>query len=273
MENEPQSPQHQKQESNESSSNEPQQQQQNPAERRINQLFARAKTAEERVQALEVQQQELQTKLLEATQENAVLKTGASTGEYGNGSGLAVMNSQSSGNELLTTIRSEIKDALGEVRKELQEERMLNQLKTSQRAAFSMAMREFPELQDPNSQLFKFTDQILTNDPDLRTNPQGPYKAALMARGVLGGGMPGATNQQKAAATVPDGAGTIAQGSKQEQIQKLETLITDLQQKLQTGQGQPDKLWQAYRNAKIAHGILTGKNVGKLPAGYEKFNQ
>lgn len=47
------------------------------------------------------------------------------------------------------------------------------------------AMEEFPALSDPTSDLYQITNRLLTESPQLANDPNGPYAAALMARGLL----------------------------------------------------------------------------------------
>ena len=108
--------------------------QQNPAERRINQLFARAKTAEERVQALEAQQQELQTRFLEIQQENTVLKgtqSGPSSADrlYAGTDLAGTKTVPNSGGDLIETFRNELKNAMTGMREEFRLERATAQLR------------------------------------------------------------------------------------------------------------------------------------------------
>ena len=244
--------------------------QQNPAERRINQLFARAKTAEERVQSLESSQQEFQAKLLELQQENTMLRGGAqgqpapdqlSSAGPAMDPNLAGATPFSGSTDVVATLRKEIRDAIGTVRDELKVEKAVTQLKEGQRKSLGIAQREFPELQDPNSKLYQLTDQILTSDRELQLHAHGPYKAALMARGILGDNSPDVTEQQRAAASVPHSTGAVSPGGKQAEVAELEEKLKTLTADMRASKGDPAALWREFHQAKIRLGQLAGKDI------------
>jgi hypothetical protein len=70
--------------------------------------------------------------------------------------------------------------------KQLQEQQQrVQQVQVEQQQSLASAIEEFPELSDPNTDLYRVTDELLRQKPSLRNSPDGPYEAAMMARGIL----------------------------------------------------------------------------------------
>ena len=81
-------------------------------------------------------------------------------------------------------IKQTVGDAVSEQLKAQQQQIALDQ---AQRYSWNAAVQEFGEgFKDQNSELYKTAQNIWENDSTLKRDPRGPYKAAVMARGLLG---------------------------------------------------------------------------------------
>jgi len=59
-------------------------------------------------------------------------------------------------------------------------------LKQQHVTSWGKAIGSIPELKDTNTDLYKTAQNIWDRDQNLRSDPEGPFKAAIMARGIIG---------------------------------------------------------------------------------------
>lgn len=239
-----------------------QQPKQSPAEKRINQLYGRAKAAEDRVDtlvqrldALEQQNQELRQEVLLTKQTDTV-----------------VPPAQAGVTDPLTTdatdlrgmVRGEIKDVLQEFKNESKAERYQEALIRSHEQSLRAAAAEEPALMDQDSEVWRMVDHVFRNDRGLQGDPNGPLKALYIVRGMGLAPSKSVDTDKKAAATVPTGAGDIADGGKQREIDEVKAQYEAVVQRQRRGQGDPMQLHRESRNLKLKLAKLQGLDIGPL---------
>ncbi len=232
-----------------------------PAEKRINQLYGRAKAAEERVDTLvqrlenlELQNQELRQEVLLNQKTDSVVPP-APAG--------VTDPTTSDASDLRGMVRGEIKDVLQEFRNEAKAERFQDNLLRSHEQSLRQAAAEEPALLDQNSEVWRQVDHVFRNDRGLQTDPHGPLKALYLVRG-MGLASKQAADSRKAAATVPTGAGDVADGGKQREIEEVRKQYEETVQRQRRGQGDPMQLHRVARNLKLKLARLEGRDIGPL---------
>jgi hypothetical protein len=233
-----------------------------PAEKRINQLYGRAKAAEERVDTLvqrlddlETQNQELRQEVL-LTRKTETAVPPAPTG--------VTDPSLSDASDIRGVVRGEIKDVLQEFQNQSKAERYQEALVRSHEQSLRQAAAEEPALLDANSEVWKQVDHVFSNDRGLQADPHGPLKALYLVRGMGLAQSQGVDIDRKAAASVPTGAGDIADGGKQREIDEVKAEYEAMVQKQRRGQGDPMQLHRQARNLKLKLARLQGQDIGPL---------
>jgi hypothetical protein len=157
----------------------PQPEKDNPIERRIGQLVAQRKEAEERAASLNASTAELQAQVLRLSEELATFKATQS----------APAAQPLAGPVSGVDVAKVIDDRFAAWDKRATEREQAQQgvvaLHRAQVQSAAQATAEFPELADPNSALRAVADRVFGAMPELRRSPTGPYQAIVMARGLL----------------------------------------------------------------------------------------
>jgi len=167
---------------------------------RLDALYAEKKAAEERLLASEAQNDELREQLLRLQEELAALRASQQSSPPKAGFD---QGTQSAADDLDTRIQRAVQSALQPIFEQVEQGQRLVELRTKQAQAWQRAQQEFPELKSPDSQFYQAAQEIWMKDQFLQQDPQGPYKAALMARALVGAG---AEPAAKVAASVPPAA-------------------------------------------------------------------
>jgi len=154
-------------------------------QRRIDKLYAQKKAAEEAAEAERQKVRELEAKLAE-------LQAPRSTSFW-----------------QAPAPQEDLKKALQEVLAPVVErldrhERTLT-LAAQHEQSWAAAESEFPEITQPNSELRALAEDIISRDPELQASTNGPYKAVLLARGLLADAR--LTVARKRAAEIPAASG------------------------------------------------------------------
>jgi len=227
-------------------------------QKRIAQLYGEKKQAEEEALLYKQQLQELQAQLQATQEELAQLRLNSGVNPAVNsplsGIGAGPVSDPDSVKKLVSEA---VKEVVGPIVEEFNKNKQFQQLRLQQREAFNRAAMEFPELADPTSDLFQATDEVLRRDPKLQVDPDGPFKAALIAQGILARAQaqdgPQATpEQKKAAAAGPPGAGVPQSGSRK-QLAELEQQYDQLMERLRqtTDSVEISRMWRE-RSALLA---------------------
>ena len=192
-----------------------------PVQRRINQLYAQKKSAEEEVTELRNELNHMKTERLAAPQTPQAQPQEQNLGGYYGGydnQQLAPANGQEApGGQYVS--RGELRQFAGKIAEEVtravSQQSTLNQAHTVSR---SEAEREFPEVfGNPDNR--EIANTIWQNEPALHKDPNGPQKAAAMALGFIRSGNlsvngriePAEARKEAASgvgASVPEGSGT-----------------------------------------------------------------
>lgn len=162
-------------------------------ERRFSRLTRRLKEGAEESAVLHQQNEVLRQRieLLEA-QARSGLHTSAGAGRPAGGDFLAGLEEQNGGQGDEAKIAAAVQRALQPVLTKLEsyEKREADtaktqQLRQEQQSSYRVAVEEFPELAKTDTQISQAANRLYLEDPGLQADPNGPYKAALMARGIL----------------------------------------------------------------------------------------
>ncbi len=94
-------------------------------------------------------------------------------------------------------------------------------------ASWEEVASEFPEIEQPNSELRRLAEQLLRRDPEMARSTNGPYRATLIARGLLADRHPDRSQVKRMAGT----AGSAGPGDGR----TLDSLKTEYRQMLNKG--------------------------------------
>jgi hypothetical protein len=173
-----------------------------PIERRIAQLVAQRKEAEERAESLTANTTALQEQVLRLSEELTQIRSAPA----------APKPEPLAGSVSGVDVAKVMDDRLAAWEKKLTDRETVQRNAVNlQRAQANSAMQakaEFPEVADQNSQLFGVADRLFRSMPELQHAANGPYQAIIMARGLLAGvGQEQTMDPRKtAASTGPMGA-------------------------------------------------------------------
>lgn len=161
----------------------PQEDNKNKIQKRMNQLYGQKKEAEEMADTLKQENEQLRSQMQDFQEQLKLLKeqkpAAPDVGTPGNQNFGGVDPEQIQG-----MIRQTVGEAVSEQLKTQQQQQALGQ---AQRLSWNAAVKEFGEgFKDTNSELYQTAQNIWASDPILKQDPKGPYKAAVMARGLLG---------------------------------------------------------------------------------------
>lgn len=240
------------------------------AERRISQLFAQKREAEERASAAESRIDALRSELLQLQDQVASFK-GGGQGQDTFPTGTEAQ--QYSGTpDVEAVFDKKLKEFEARITQGQRQRELELQTRQAQQHFFNIARQEFPEIADVNSQLHKLADKLFMEQSPtgeaLRRDPQGPYRAVLMARGILSdSAAPAPTPEQKAAAAGGPATGPAGDvGGKKTEIAQLSEQIEALQDRQRRGDGDAGQLHVAVRNLQLKRARLEGR-LSPLPPG------
>ena len=216
----------------------------NKAQERINQLFGQKKEAEERVGTLEAQNEQLRAQLLGLQEQVALLREQPPAPPADPYSHTAVPKS-SSGQDLTGQIKAAVQEVVGPIFTQQKEQQEAQRLFQQQTQSWQTAAADAPELNDQSSPLYQAAQQIWEGDPSLRSNPNGPYLAAMVAKGMLGSA-PVPSQAQKAAAATPGIGGNASVQAGDDELTKLESEYAAKMEELRAG-GDSQRLWPEAR--------------------------
>lgn len=210
----------------------------NRIQQRIAQLVGTAKEQGERAEAYASQVQELRTQLLATQEELAGIRGQIVQPPPPDPSSVVP---SSSGADWRKELAVAVKEAVGPVISGLRQERAVDQLRSAQRQSFERAISEIPDLANPQSDLYRAADQILSSMPKLQVLPNAPELAAFIARGLIGSAAP--TQPSPVQRTVAGAPPAVSRGpgpqtSPQDQLKALETEYT---QNLEAGRTTEDQ--------------------------------
>lgn len=208
-------------------------------ERRFGRLTRKLKEGAEDYAALQQQHEILQQRfeLLEA-QTRSGLHTGPRAGRPAGDDLLAGYGEQQSGEGEEAKIAAAVQRALQPLTQKLEkfEQREAESAKTTalrkeHETSFREAVEEFPELAKNDSALAQAATRLFLGDTNLQADPNGPYKAALMARGILAEearmGLSTVPKKQAAASVNNPASAPIQKtGDRQKLLQTLQTRCT-----------------------------------------------
>lgn len=85
-------------------------------------------------------------------------------------------------------VSAAIKEAIAPISEEMaqyKKDREASKVTDAQRQSYSIAAQQYPDLQDPNSELSKIADKLFQSRPDLAILPDAPMVISSMAKGIL----------------------------------------------------------------------------------------
>jgi len=240
------------------------------AQRRIDQLFAQKKTAEENNAVLQSEKDELQTQMLQLQDKVSQLETGLPAGPD------PAPGLNSSGDmDIGAILDQKFKQFEQKTLEREQADKARAALSSSQQQSFLAVQRQFPEtmpaadgsISQEGKDLLLAAETIYRGDPALQAHPNGPLLATSAAKGVIAGTPAQADPATRAAASsgAASGGAPIA-GGKTQEIKEAEELVERRKEEMQSGRVDPGIAWSKYHDAKIALGLLaTPDKVGAKP--------
>jgi len=235
-----------------------QEQQGNKIEARINKLYGEKMEAVENAQAFKVENDELRTQMTQLQEQVAELQTPAvtPTPQAGNDGNAGALDE--------AKLHAIIEESVGKVLSNNQATAKKQQaLRQAQETSWGSAVAEMGVLKDQQSDLYRTAQNIWARDPELKASPNGPYKAAVMARGIVGfdaspdvNGVNAAQQQQ----TINQNFNT---GSVDSAIAKLDQEIKVAKEALATpSAGAIGGLWGKYKDLQAKKGELLRQKKG-----------
>lgn len=230
------------------------------AEKRINQLYGRAKAAEQNVEQLQARLEHIEQDNQDLRRQVLMGQAQTPTVESSNLSGAA--DPITSASDIKGLVKGEIKEALQEFTNQTKAERYQDAMMASWKESLRQAASLEPLLQDPNSDLYQTVDRVLKTDPALQSDPNGPLKALYIVRGA--GSFSEPDPAKKAAAAVPTGAGAVAAGGNQAEVAELTTKLAEIVDRQKRSAGDPMQLWRQFRETKMALAKAKGEDLGPV---------
>jgi hypothetical protein len=230
------------------------------AEKRINQLYGRAKAAEENVSQLQARLEHIEQDNQDLRRQVLMGQTQKPTEETPALPGTEIPLTGAS--DIKGVVRGEIKEALQEFQNQSKAERYQDAMMASWKESLRQAASLEPSLQDPNSAMYQHVDHVLKTDQGLQADPNGPLKALYIVRGA--GSFQEVDPAKKAAATVPTGAGAISTSGNQAEIEELTTKLANVVDRQKRSDGDPMQLWREFRSTKMALAKAKGEDLGPV---------
>lgn len=228
-------------------------QQENKVEKRINQLYGEKKEAQELAETLRNENTELRSQFLGLQEKVAGLEA-VSPASQQTQEPQAGKEFSPSGNDV-GNIRDIVQEAVGQAltQRDTQAQNV-NKLRQAHVNSWGKALEEMPALKDKNTDIYKAANEIFLRDPEMQRSLEGPFKAALMAKGIVGGD--GASTEQLNAATQQGSTsqvmGTI---SKEKQLAEAKAEFDLAKDKLASGA--PHQIWyRKYSDARVKYNQL-----------------
>lgn len=202
----------------------PQPEEPNRIQKRISQLVGTAHEQTERADAYAAQVQELRAQLQATQEELAAVRSRPVLPQTPEQSPVVP---PVAGQDWSRSVAEVVQKAVGSEISKLRQEQALVQLRQAQRQSFERVVSEIPDLANPQSDLYRAADQILSSLPQLRQLPNAPELAAFLARGLMGSGPVAPSPQQRVIAGAPAAVsrGPTPVASPQDQIKALETQL------------------------------------------------
>jgi hypothetical protein len=230
-------------------------------EKRINRLYGQWKTAEEGKSAMEERYAALEQKYeaLEARFSQAARPPVAGTPALPPQSQVGYPGFQGYGQPPNAAPvppaappagpNNEVMSAIQALNERLDRRDQMEALGAQQEQAYAAAVAEFPELKDQNSALAHAARQVFQRDPNFRLDPQGPYRAVIMARGLMADRVAneaGLETARRAAAT-PQATAVGTEGTTLAQIKSKYDAVLE---RMQRGIGNSHENWKEAQGLK-----------------------
>lgn len=94
-------------------------------------------------------------------------------------------------------VASVVQQAIRPIAQEIAERRQADAIADAQERAWGELAADYPEIDQPGSDLRRTAEEILNRDATFRANPEGPKYATLIARGLLSEQMPNRRERTK----------------------------------------------------------------------------
>jgi chromosome segregation ATPase len=220
----------------------------NKVEARINQLYGEKREAEELVTALQEENGVLRSQIDELSNSVESLKATAPKLETGTPEG-----ETSAGLTPEDKIMVAVQKAVGMVFQQREDaNRRAADLKQKHKQSFATAMKQFPDLQNQESELYKTANSLWSRDAELRNSPSGPLKAVIMARGCLDAPV---SPSPAGVAGVGGNVGSATSTNVSGDLAKVEAQIEEVKTKLNAG-SYTASAWVQYQNLKEKRAAL-----------------
>jgi len=231
----------------------------NKIEQRINRLYGEKKEAEELATNLQAKNEELRAQMLDLQEQVKEIKsTPAQPQEPPAGETL------NAGVFDEAKIEKIVEQSVGKVLSTNQAIVQENErLRQAQVSSWNDAKKDVPGLSDENSDIYKTAQNIWENDPEFKKSPNGPYKAAMMAQGIIAGD--GRPNTSVNAATQQQTINSnLSAGSIDSKIDKIDKEIESLKDAMHrpTG-GNIGSTWGRFKDLQAQKGELIKLKEGK----------
>ena len=183
----------------------------NTVQERISKLYGQLQEERENRTAADAENEQLRTQLLQLQEEVNVIKATAPAIPPTTFGAPAVVQQNSGDADIKNLVAEAVREAVGPISETFEQQRRQQELIAQRRQSLQKALAAFPELADPNSELYQATDQVMRQDRRLHDDPDAPFRAAMIARGFLsehGQGQAAQPMPQQRAAAVSPPVGT-----------------------------------------------------------------
>lgn len=125
--------------------------------------------------------------------------------------------------------QDQVLQALQNLNERMNRREQMEALEIQQERSWNDTVAEFPELKDPQSQLRTVAADLFQRDPQLRMDPNGPYRATVMARGIITDvpRQEARLEASRQAASTPQGTAFGAAGTTRAQVEKQYNEVLD----------------------------------------------
>jgi hypothetical protein len=226
-------------------------QQKNKIQVRIDQLYGQKKEAEEVSASLKTENEGLRTQITELNERVGVLETPATpapnpvipTGQQ------EVVGIDEA--KIAEIVSNTVGKMMTERDNKVQTQQHLRQQHTQ---SWGAAVRQMPSLKDVKSELYQTAQALFERDPELQRSPNGPMKAAIMARGIVGNDNVD-PNLLNAAAQGGGGANNLSGSTADAKLADVDKRLAAAKDALNTGVG-VSNAWGIYKDLQAERAAL-----------------